>query len=105
MLRATSPLLSMEGGEYTPVMFARAAWRIAIAAAAMAVASAGLRAADVSSDKLTVGVLRRDGIVIPFATFDGKRWRRDWPEPRQRVDVPATLSSVPSRWWGPLKPI
>lgn len=87
-------------------MFARALSRLPlIACAAAAIAVTGLRAADVAGDKLAVGVLRRDGIVIPFATFDGKRWRRDWPEPRQSVDVPATLSSVPSRWWGPFKPI
>jgi hypothetical protein len=89
-------------------MFARAAASLAalvFTAVAIAGAAAALRAADVSADKLAVGVLRRDGLVIPFATFDGKRWRKDWPEPRQTVDVPAALSSVPSRWWGPLKPI
>ena len=89
-------------------MFARAVSSLsvlALAGAAIAVAGAGLRAADVSGDKLAVGVLRRDGIAIPFATFDGKRWRKDWPEPRQTLDVPAALSSVPSRWWGPFKPI
>ena len=87
-------------------MFARAVSSLSVLAlAGAAIAAAGLRAADVSGDKLAVGVLRRDGIAIPFATFDGKRWRKDWPEPRQTLDVPAALSSVPSRWWGPFKPI
>jgi hypothetical protein len=71
----------------------------------MAVAVTALRAAEPPADTLAVGVLRRDGLVIPFATFDGKRWRRDWPEPRSTVDVPVALVSVPSRWWGPLKPL
>src|SRR5712692_1728241 len=52
----------------------------------------------------TLGVLRRDGIVIPFATYDGKHWRTDWPLPRDKVDVTIDLRSVPSRWWGPMGP-
>ena len=52
----------------------------------------------------TIGVLRRDGIVIPFATFDGKEWRIDWPTPKEHVDVPITLASVPKDWWGKLGP-
>jgi hypothetical protein len=26
-----------------------------------------------------LGVVRRDGIVIPFSSFDGKRWDTPWP--------------------------
>jgi hypothetical protein len=48
-----------------------------------------------------VGVLRRDGIVIPFATYDGKRWETSWPAPRVDMIVPVDLRAVPSRWWGP----
>ena len=33
----------------------------------------------------SVGVLRRDGVVIPFAAFDGKRWSNDWPPPAPRL--------------------
>jgi hypothetical protein len=78
--------------------------RVARAAAAVAIAITSLRAA-AGDEKFAVGVLRRDGIVIPFATFDGRRWRRDWPEPRTSVDVPASVRSVPSRWWGSLGPL
>lgn len=52
-----------------------------------------------------VGVLRRDGIVVPFADYDGKRWRTHWPEPKQQVDVPIDVRSVPSRWWGDTGPL
>ena len=52
-----------------------------------------------------VGVLRRDGIVIPFATFDGRRWRNAWPAPQSSPIVPARLDDVPKRWWGPTGPI
>ena len=76
--------------------------RAALVAAAMVIVITGLRAA--IDEQIVVGVLRRDGVVTPFATFDGKRWRKEWPEPRASVDVPASVSSVPSKWWGPLGP-
>jgi hypothetical protein len=52
-----------------------------------------------------VAALRRDGIVIPFASFDGKYWRAPWPldvEPKER---PATLDAVPRTWWGKTGPL
>jgi hypothetical protein len=102
---------------------AAALQRVAFVAAGMSIAISGLRAAEAAlatawaghrssraataapDEKLALGVLRRDGVVIPFATFDGKRWRKDWPEPRASVDVPASIRSVPSRWWGPVGPL
>src|SRR5579864_5322701 len=54
---------------------------------------------------LTVGVLRRDAIIVPFATYDGKRWESHWPQPSQGVDVPISLHSVPGRWWGASGPV
>jgi len=48
-----------------------------------------------------VGVLRRDGIVIPFATYDGKRWETNWPVPKLDLIIPVDLRAVPSSWWGP----
>jgi hypothetical protein len=54
---------------------------------------------------LTLGVLRRDALIIPFATFDGKRWQNFWPAPEEDADVPLSLASVPKGWWGPLAPI
>lgn len=46
-----------------------------------------------------LGVLRRDGIVVPFASFDGRRWAKRWPEllPSER---PISLQDVPEGWWG-----
>src|SRR5438067_8594877 len=51
-----------------------------------------------------VGVLRRDGVIVPFADFDGKKWRSNWPEPKDQVDVPIHVRDVPSRWWGKAGP-
>ena len=48
-----------------------------------------------------VGVLRRDGVIVPFAAFDGKRWVGNWPLPDVDVHVPILLRDVPSAWWGP----
>src|SRR6266581_1907555 len=53
----------------------------------------------------TLGVLRRDAMVVPFATYDGKRWENHWPQPSQGVDVPVNLRSVPGRWWGKSGPL
>ena len=48
----------------------------------------------------TLGVMRRDGVMIPFAQYDGRNWRNDWPTPFSEVDVPISLPNVPKRWWG-----
>ena len=52
-----------------------------------------------------VGVLRRDGVIVPFGAFDGKRWSASWPAPALELTIPITLTSVPSRWWGPTPPL
>lgn len=51
----------------------------------------------------TLAVLRQDGILIPFASFDG-RWRTTWPTPGSRIDVPITLDDIPLRWWPDERP-
>ncbi len=52
-----------------------------------------------------VAALRRDGIVIPFAAFDGKNWKAPWPEEIAAKDVPADLESIPREWWGKTGPL
>lgn len=46
-----------------------------------------------------LGVLRRDGLVLPFAAFDGGRWSTRWPEGIP-PELPISLDDVPQRWWG-----
>ena len=76
----------------------------ALAGCAAALALGGLLgAADAPAGVFGVGVLRRDGIIVPFGTFDGKRWANSWPPPAQELTVPISLGSVPSRWWGPAR--
>jgi hypothetical protein len=62
-------------------------------------------AAEPPSATFTLGVLRRDAMVVPFAAYDGKRWENHWPPPGQGVDVPVNLRSVPGRWWGKSGPL
>jgi hypothetical protein len=62
-------------------------------------------AAESSDTAFAVGVLRRDGIVVPFATFDGRQWSTPWPKPAVDLTVPVDLRSVPSNWWGPTRPL
>ena len=52
------------------------------------------------STPFVLGVLRRDGIVNPFAAFDGKRWTAPWPSGVQFLELPISIESVPPKWWG-----
>ena len=49
------------------------------------------------------GVLRRDGVIVPFAAFDGKRWSSGWPLPALELTIPIDLRGIPSKWWGPTR--
>jgi hypothetical protein len=46
----------------------------------------------------TVGILRRDGVLIPFAIYDGSRWTNRWPATHS-TEVPIALGDVPKDWW------
>jgi hypothetical protein len=79
--------------------------RTALAGLAVVGAVAALAAADTPRDAFGLGVLRRDGVIIPFATFDGRRWQNGWPAPQVQLVVPVSLANVPKRWWGPVGPL
>jgi len=53
----------------------------------------------------TLAVLRRDGTLVPFAVYDGKRFRNPWPEPEKTADAPIALSDIPKGWWYDHQPI
>ncbi len=46
----------------------------------------------------SLAVVRADGVIFPFAHFDGK-WKHEWPIPPKKVEVPIGLADVPSDWW------
>lgn len=62
----------------------------------------GARSASQTGDRpsFTIGVLRRDGVLVPFATHHRGRWTRAWPTPGRAFVVPITLEDVPKDWWG-----
>jgi hypothetical protein len=76
--------------------------------AAMAIAALSAYPAPPSSSsvsiedrpRFTVGVLRRDGLLLPFASFDGDDWSSPWPDPAQASTLPIALDDVPKKWWG-----
>jgi hypothetical protein len=80
----------------------RIGWAAVAGALLLALGAAGA-ASDAPRAVFGVGVLRRDGIIIPFGAFDGKRWTNNWPAPQDDLTVPINVRDVPSRWWGPTK--
>jgi hypothetical protein len=48
----------------------------------------------------TLAVVRRDGVMVPFANYDGRNWSNRWPTPFVNAEIPITLRDVPGRWWG-----
>ena len=47
-----------------------------------------------------LGVLRRDGMVTPFAAYDGRQWTSPWPAELRSLEIPISIDDVPERWWG-----
>src|SRR5258708_21141398 len=54
--------------------------------------------------KFSLAALRRDGVIIPFASFDGRVWSLHWPDSDVAVPLPISLADVPKKWWGPQGP-
>jgi hypothetical protein len=80
---------------------------------ACVLATAGLApAAAQNQEPFTVAVLRRDGVAIPFAAFDGRYWtipgrpmvdaalRMHDEVVRNRPRIPGSLSEIPDEWFG-----
>jgi hypothetical protein len=77
--------------------------RAMLAGAVVLAIGVALGAAGAPGSAFGVGVLRRDGVIVPFAAFDGKRWGNAWPLPALDLTVPIDLRDVPSKWWGPTR--
>jgi hypothetical protein len=74
-----------------------------VASAVLLTLGVVLGAADAPLGAFGAGVLRGDGVIVPFAAFDGKRWSAPWPLPARDLTVPIDLRGVPSKWWGPTR--
>lgn len=51
-----------------------------------------------------VAILRRDGLIFPFASFNRDAWTVTWPLDVDPLEVPARLEGIPRKWWGQAKP-
>jgi hypothetical protein len=51
------------------------------------------------SAAIRFGVLRSDGVVIPFAMYDAGAWTREWTEPFEESDAPPSPVGAPSVWY------
>lgn len=76
--------------------------RHAACVAALIVSLAALSAA--AGPAFVLGILRRDGVLIPLAAFNGREWSAPWPESDTGVSLPIGLDDVPKKWWGPIQP-
>jgi hypothetical protein len=47
-----------------------------------------------------LAILRRDGVIFPFAAFNRDSWRVSWPVGLSTVEIPIGLADIPDRWWG-----
>ena len=72
------------------------------ALAAAGLATAGVRGAE--RPKFSLAALRRDGVMIPFASFDGRSWGVLWPDSDVTEPLPISRDDIPKKWWGPQGP-
>lgn len=82
-------------------MLPRTGVRLGAAVLLAALAVAGVLAAE---EKFSLAVLRRDGVIIPFASYTGRAWSVHWPDSDVSVPLPISLADVPKKWWGPQGP-
>ena len=52
-----------------------------------------------------LAVLRRDGLLFPFASFNRDSWRVTWPiNLGPHLEIPLTRDAIPKGWWGTRSP-
>ena len=67
--------------------------------AAVLLAASSLTQVQVSPPSgFALGLIRPDGILVPFAVFDGTSWIEAWPEPGEAIARDNMLAAVPSFW-------
>jgi hypothetical protein len=66
---------------------------------AAAVGRVPAAAARDDSKPFLLAVLNRDGYAMPFAAFDGRRWKSPWPDYRA-AEMPISIDDVDKDWWG-----
>lgn len=76
-------------------------WLVLLALSATTALPPSLSAQETGrDDKGALAVLRRDGVLLPFASFDRDFWEIPWPMSFRDVKIPRTLDEIPEKWWG-----
>ena len=57
-----------------------------------------------AAERGALAILRRDGILFPFASFNRDSWRITWPIGLGTLEQPVTIRAVPEGWWGTRTP-
>ena len=92
-------------------MIVRLVIRVLTSVAALTVIALapGSVSAGQEADHLVLAVVRDDGILLPFAAFNGRKWSAPWPVLQRpfgpsTIELPVNLASVPRDWWGGKEP-
>jgi hypothetical protein len=48
--------------------------------------------------RFVLAIVRLDGRVVPFASYDGHRWERAWPDAVEAIVGTPTIDNTPSVW-------
>jgi hypothetical protein len=78
----------------------RVSRRCAAVVLALTVVAAGHVVAQDAPSPFVVGVWGQGDAIIPFADFDGHRWRSSWPLPVEAGLDSTPLRRIPAAWWG-----
>jgi hypothetical protein len=57
-----------------------------------------------AAERGALAILRRDGILLPLASFNRDTWRVTWPDSKSPTEVPRTIRDIPDGWWGTRTP-
>ena len=53
------------------------------------------------TDPFVLAILGDNDALLPFASFDGERWRKNWPEPVEDGNPKLIAPErIPRAWWG-----
>jgi hypothetical protein len=75
-------------------------WLVLVALTATIAPRPPMSAQETRDDQGALAVLRRDGVILPFASFDRDFWEITWPASFRDVKLPGTLEQIPEKWWG-----
>jgi len=79
------------------------AWMMVVGAVAGMVLSEAPAVRTAADDAaFALALLRRDGILVPFAEYNGNRWRAIWQVASGSAEAPIQFSDIPKGWWGRL---